>query len=189
MYPRILNGSYHVKVIRLDTENASLMIYASYVSYDEYGTDDEPHGMRRVPSVIFNGTISKDADYEGLVNQELIEPRITSAETDWRSISVRSYEYLANYSVYGYCCFSAELDLKNTTIDWSQAYLQRAEIEFSYQGFHDPIFYQFLQDRNTRNVQFRHYTEILDSSITLLILFSPGLGFLALLALSKRGEK
>ncbi|MFW9905724.1 MAG: hypothetical protein ACFFFH_15430 [Candidatus Thorarchaeota archaeon] len=186
LHPRILNGSYNIKVTKLDIKNISLIIYVSYILYRGYKEFDDSYSVIRVVPVIFNRTINKETSYNGSV----LYTKLNGTTWGAPPIPVCSYEAFTNCSDFGYCTFSAQLCLKDNDRDWSQVTSQSMEIEFSYQGFHDPVFYRFLQNRYNRNYQVKQFWKFIDDYISpivgLLFLVSP---FIGMLVLIKRGGK
>ncbi|MFW9854488.1 MAG: hypothetical protein ACFFFG_05490 [Candidatus Thorarchaeota archaeon] len=187
LHPRFLNGSYNIKVLRLDVENVSLIIHAAYVLCQRYDGFDNPTRTIEVDPVIFNDTIGRESVYSGTIIYTKLGGSVwASAETDWNPVPYCSYEAFTNYSVFGYCTFSAELEIKNKSINWGQNLSLWAEIEFTYHGFQDSGFYQFLQERHRQNIQIKNFWKVMIPCVGLFILGSL---FTGLWVLFNRGKK
>jgi hypothetical protein len=186
LYPRVLNGSYRIRVTSLNVKKISLIIYASYYLYHK-PSPEASYSLCQVIPVIFNSSITKEGNYSGsILYTKLNGTTWASADTEWKPIPYCSYEAYMNYSEFGYCTFSAQLWWNE--MEWDENTIQSVEIEFSYQGFHDPVFYKFLQDRYYKTSKMKQFWKFLNDSLSVgtvfLALLSPFIGAFILI---KRG--
>ena len=182
LHPRVLNGSFRIRVTSLSVKKISLIIYASYYLYRSCSSKASYSFVRLTP-VIFNSSIT-EGNYSGaILYTKLNGTSWASADTEWRPIPYCSYEAYMNYSEYGYCTFSAQLWWNE--IEWDESTSQRVEIEFSYQGSHDPTFYKYLQDRYNKNSKVKQLGKFVNDSLLVGIglfgLLSPFIGTFVLI--------